>query len=168
LSVSIVQNGNILDDPCGVLVCPVCCVAGVMGKGLALEFAARWPGLREIHANAVSNGFLRPGLVRTATRQFEDMSLDAPTILFAATKSHFMYPSRMPWIDAILDGLVGWALCETPRPAAVALPALGCGLGGLPWDGLGGVRNVVTDTFLSQSVLRRLPDLEWRVYAPQG
>lgn len=175
LSVRIITSGSILDDPCRVIVCPVCTVPGVMGKGLAYDFAVKWPVLRTIHAEIVESGWLAPGGVRTAMRETtgfkESENLLIPglttTIIFAATKSHFMYPSQMPWIDKILDGLVGWALCESPRPAAIALPALGCGLGGLPWDGLGGVRNVVTDTFLNQSVLRKLPDLEWRVYAPQ-
>jgi len=166
MSLRIFPSGSILDDDADAIVCPVCCVPGVMGKGLALEFAKRWSNLKERHADLAGNRLLLPGTVLTAARG--DGGYYETTILFAATKSHFMYPSKMPWIDKILDALVGWALCEQPRPKAIALPALGCGLGGLPWSGLGGVENVINDTFLNPATIRKLPDLEWRVYAPQG
>ena len=54
-------SGSIFDSGADVLVCPVNAVPGVMGAGLALAFARRWPGLRRRHAGLARDGLLAPG-----------------------------------------------------------------------------------------------------------
>lgn len=116
------STGSIFDSPANVLVCPVNCV-GVMGKGLAKEFAKRWPKLEdrykeycELHRLAVGYpkfcGFIKEAF-----------------ILFP-TKQHWRDLSRIEWIG---DGLYELANHVLRPSETVALPALGCGLGGLAW-----------------------------------
>ena len=125
------KEGSILDSDADVLVCPVNCVPGVMGAGLALAFARRWPALRRRHAGLARDGRLTVGfapIVGEAGRRF---------CLFP-TKRHWRLPSRIDDVALGLDGLrvevEGHRAIRHARPlASIAIPALGCGLGGLDW-----------------------------------
>lgn len=129
-------EGSIFDSGADVLVCPVNCVPGVMGAGLALEFAKRWPHLVSSHRFAVREGFLRPGKVHSVGfkvtvwngREFVQRG-PAGACLFFPTKDRWRNSSR---IEYIRDGLACLARKLDPG-RSVAIPALGCGLGGLDW-----------------------------------
>lgn len=54
---------------------------------------------------------------------------DARWVIFP-TKDHWRNPSRLEWIEAGLVDLQRYA----PGFQSLAVPALGCGLGGLKWD----------------------------------
>jgi O-acetyl-ADP-ribose deacetylase (regulator of RNase III) len=49
-----------------------------------------------------------------------------------ATKEHWRDPSRIEWIESGLSKLAS-AVSEL-QLSEIAVPALGCGLGGLPWE----------------------------------
>lgn len=129
-------GGDIFASGADVLVCPVNCVPGVMGAGLALAFARRWPHLVASHRFACSEGFLRPGRVHTVSlkvtrwsgRAYESVGPDAACALFP-TKMHWREPSRLEYVTA---GLAVVAKKFAERDS-IAIPALGCGLGGLDW-----------------------------------
>lgn len=148
-------SGSILDDTADVLVCPVNAVPGVMGAGLALAFARRWPGLRRRHAGLARDGRLAPGcapIVGEVGQRF---------CLFP-TKRHWRMASRLDDIQASLDALVAElaaaSAIRNSRPiASIAIPALGCGLGVLDWAD---VKPIVVER------LARV-DIEVRLYAPQ-
>lgn len=127
-------SGSIFDalaEPSPVwLVCPVNCQPGVLGAGLALEFARRWPHLRSSHWTRCSNGELRPGKVAIVPGF---TGFDLPVVLLFPTKDHWKDPSRLEWIEAGLADMENW-LRDRGDPVTLAVPGLGSGLGGLRWD----------------------------------
>lgn len=125
------KEGSIFDSGADVLVCPVNCVPGVMGAGLAKEFARRWPGLRRRHATLARDGRLSVGLAPIVGEVGRDFCL-------FPTKRDWRMASRLDDVALGLDGLrielANHRAMPRRRPLnSIALPALGCGLGGLAW-----------------------------------
>jgi O-acetyl-ADP-ribose deacetylase (regulator of RNase III) len=119
-----VRTGNLLASPADALVCPTNTV-GSMGAGLARAFAHRFPGLERDYRAACQRGEVRLGRVwRWAT-------LLPPVVLCLPTKGHHRDGSRRRDIDQGLTDLTArvgeWGI------GSLAVPALGCGLGGLAW-----------------------------------
>lgn len=73
------------------------------------------------------------------------------------TKRHWRNPSRMEDVESGLAALVAEVRCLGIR--SVAVPALGCGLGGLPWP-------EVSDRM--RHAFEAAPDVLWLVYGPGG
>ncbi len=120
-------NGNIFESNAMALVNTVN-TEGIMGKGLALQFKSRFPEnfrayKKACDANAVALGHMFI---------YETGSLIGPRyIINFPTKDKWRNRSLM---SSIRDGLV--ALAEEIKAkgiTSVAIPPLGCGLGGLPW-----------------------------------
>ena len=131
-------TGNLFDAGCEALVNPVNCV-GVMGKGLALQFKQRFPDNYLSYRTACENGAIRPGQCHV----FENDPQHMPRwIVNFPTKRHWRDPSRLEDIAAGLDTLVG--LVRRHGMKSLAVPPLGCGLGGLPWPT---VRTLMLDSF---------------------
>lgn len=119
------RQGNLFNSGAEAIVNPVNCV-GVMGRGLALEFKERFPANFKAYQAACKSGRLRPGhlLVHSQTG-------DVKFIINFPTKDHWRGASKMSYI---VDGLQ--ALTEqlsAHQIASVAIPPIGCGLGGLAW-----------------------------------
>lgn len=107
------------------IVNPVNCV-GVMGKGLALEYKNRFLLNYMAYKAHCDAGMMKPGQL------FCFEQLDAPKwIVNFATKDHWRDPSQMDWIASGLSQLREWLLVNDVQ--SIAIPALGVGLGGLPW-----------------------------------
>ena len=120
--------GNILKANAQALVNPVNCV-GVAGKGLALLFRRAWPANYNIYVAACKNGQLRPGRLHI----FPTGRLGNPKwIINFPTEDDWRDKSKLIYIEAGLDALV--IACLTNRIERVAIPPLGCGLGGLKWE----------------------------------
>lgn len=120
-------SGDILREDAEALVNPVNCV-GVMGKGIALQFKKAFPDNFRAYAIACRHHEVVPGKVFV----YETGSLTNPRyIVNLPTKRHWRGKSRIEDIEA---GLVSLAQeIDTRGIRSVAVPALGCGLGGLPW-----------------------------------
>ena len=118
---------SIFDSGCDVLVNPVNCV-GVMGGGLALAFAHRFPVMVPLYEKACAEGRLVPG----RSHYYVGLS-NYPTICNFPTKIHWKDKSKLPWIAYGLEDLKDFLSTESSG-TSVAIPALGCGLGGLPWE----------------------------------
>ena len=117
------NNLDIFSASCQTIVIPVNTV-GVMGAGLALNFAQRYPkGLAQYKSDCQS-GRLKPHKVT-----FYD-SLDKKFCFFP-TKEHWKYNSRYDDIKNTLREL--YLQYKTAGVTSVAFPRLGCGLGGLDW-----------------------------------
>ena len=119
-------QGSVFGQGCEAIVNPVNC-AGVMGAGLALEFKKRFPHNFTIYADHCKKGEVKTGRVLMV------LNGDRPPawIINFPTKDHWRDPSRMEWIE---DGLADMARQISTRGIeSVAVPALGCGLGGLKW-----------------------------------
>jgi O-acetyl-ADP-ribose deacetylase (regulator of RNase III) len=121
-------TGNLLDADAEALVNTVNCV-GVMGKGLALQFKRAFPDNYAAYERACREGSVQPGRLFV----FE---LGRPTnprsIINFPTKRHWRDGSRLEDIEAGLRALAAHIRQRGIR--SVAVPALGCGLGGLAWS----------------------------------
>jgi len=145
--VSIEQGiGSIFESGCEAIVIPVNCVA-TAGKGLALAMKRRCPPWFTDYKEQCAAGRVVVGHVRIAVRPIMPMVFNFPT------KDHWRDPSEVAWIR---DGLADLALRlkpshRSPESAieSIAIPALGCGEGGLSWDE---VRPMIEATFRDSPV----------------
>jgi O-acetyl-ADP-ribose deacetylase (regulator of RNase III) len=120
-------SGNIFDSNADAIVNAVNCV-GVMGKGLALQFKKRFPDNFKIYKESCAHQELRPGNVLVYDRG----ELEKPRfIINFPTKDHWKQPSEIGYIDSGLESLAG--AIQKHDISSIAIPALGCGLGGLQW-----------------------------------
>ncbi len=117
-------QGNIFDSGCEALVNPVNCV-GVMGKGLALQFKRRFPANFTSYAAACRRRDLAPGRLHVFDAGAPRLIVNFPT------KRHWRDASRLDDVTQGLHALAGAIATNTIR--SIAIPPLGCGLGGLPW-----------------------------------
>lgn len=119
------KQGDMFEASADIRVNTVNCV-GVMGAGVALAFKQRYPEMFKDYRSACKDGRVRPG------RMYVWKSLEGDWIINFPTKRDWREPSRYEDIEAGLDDLR--AYLEGVGPVTVALPALGCGHGGLDWD----------------------------------
>lgn len=117
------SNGNLFDAGTEALVNPVNCV-GTMGKGLALQFKNRFPEAFRAYSHACADAIIKPGVVFVYVDK-------GKTIFHLPTKRHWRDNSRLTDVVAGLDALR--AQIGQTAVRSVAVPALGCGLGGLRW-----------------------------------
>lgn len=144
-------TGNLLQADAEALVNAVN-TEGVMGKGIALQFKRAFPEMFKAYATACRDGLVKIGKVHV----FELAATGRPRcIVNFPTKQHWRSKSRLPDIASGLDDLVVELASRDIR--SVAIPPLGCGLGGLRWA------DVLP---LIQSALTRVPDVDALIYAP--
>ena len=122
-----IKRGDILGESAEALVNTVNCV-GVMGRGVALQFKQRFPENFKAYEKACKNGKVVPGKMFV----FETGDLFPRIIVNFPTKRHWRQGSRMEDIDAGLADLV--RVLRERGVSSVAVPPLGCGLGGLDWN----------------------------------
>ena len=117
-------EGNIFSSPAQVIVNTVNTV-GVMGKGLALSFKKRYPGMFEVYRRACERKQLTIGKL---------MLYYAPDhwILMFPTKENWRNPSKLEYIEAGLQKFVN--TYAQKNITSIAFPKLGCGNGELSWD----------------------------------
>ena len=126
------ENSDLFLSKADALVNPVNC-RGVMGKGIALEFKQRFPECVPPYKSAVASGNLVPGtLVYVRLIMHPDLFFtNRPAVILFPTKDHWRDKSRIEWIDRGLrflrDHFRQWQI------NSLALPQIGCGLGGLSW-----------------------------------
>lgn len=146
-------RGNILDADVQALVNTVNTV-GVMGRGIALQFKRAYPENFEAYRKLCQRGELEPGKLFT----YDLNRLHNPRyIINFPTKRHWKGKSKLEYIESGLVALVQ----EIDRLGikSIALPPLGCGLGGLRW------RDVYARI---TRALGDLPNVEVLVYEPSG
>ncbi len=101
--------------------------AGVMGKGLALAFKKRFPDNFAAYKRACDAGAVAIGKMFVVERA------DAPRwIINFPTKRHWRGASTLADVKSGLVDLVDQV--ERRGIRSIAIPALGCGLGGLRWE----------------------------------
>ena len=128
-------RGDLFASGCQALVNPVNCV-GVMGKGLALQFRHRFPANYEAYRDACARCEVRPGRCLV----FDTGAEPARFVVNFPTKRHWRDRSRIEDVAGGLDDLTG--ILHRGTIGSVAIPPLGCGLGGLPWSE---VRSLMVD-----------------------
>lgn len=145
------RHGDIFSDGAEAIVNTVNCV-GVMGRGIALQFKNRYPDNFFAYAAACRDGRVNPGKMfvfptgRAANPRY---------VINFPTKRHWRGKSVIADIRAGLRDLV--TVIHDKHIRSIALPPLGCGLGGLDW---GMVKKTIVEA------LAPLEEVEVRVYEP--
>jgi len=122
-------NGDLFDPkyaPVDVYVNAVNCV-GVMGKGIAAEFKRRWPRMFESYRDACSAGDVHPGQLH--------VWLERGLVIYNVP-TKYDWRERSSDLSVVMSGISSLADCLSRIDSGlrVAVPALGCGEGGLAWD----------------------------------
>lgn len=147
-------KGNLLEAPAEALVNTVN-TAGIMGKGIALQFKQAYPQMFRAYERDCKAGVVKLGKV-----QVFDLGglVGGPRwIINFPTKGHWRAGSRMADIETGLQDLV--ATIKRLHICSIAVPPLGCGNGGLDWNE---VRPRI------ESAFAELPEIRVLVFAPGG
>jgi O-acetyl-ADP-ribose deacetylase (regulator of RNase III) len=147
------RTGDILQADAEALVNTVNCV-GFMGRGIALAFKEAYPENFKAYERACKQGDVQPGrMFVVSTGQLTNPRW----IINFPTKRHWRGKSRMEDIDGGLEALV--EVVREHGIKSIAIPPLGCGLGGLDWRD---VRPLIEKAFAPIS------DVETIIYEPGG
>jgi O-acetyl-ADP-ribose deacetylase (regulator of RNase III) len=137
------------------LVNPVNCV-GAMGKGLALEFRKRFPEYYLSYRQACLERLVSVGCVWWWENHRWYTHQEPRWIASFPTKDHWRDKSNLQYIEAGMRDLIEGALDMGVR--SIAIPALGCGLGGLNWSDV----KPLIDRFVEA-----LPSVKCMVFPPR-
>ncbi len=146
-------QGDILKADVEALVNTVNCV-GVMGRGIALQFKKTFPENFKAYEAACKAQQVHPGkmflydLSRLYNPRF---------IINFPTKRHWKNKSRIEDIEAGLIDLI--AVIQDHKIQTIAIPPLGCGLGGLSW---GDVKPRILEA------LQAVPEVNVLLFEPAG
>lgn len=137
-------TGSILDADADALVNPVN-TQGVMSKGLAMQFKIRFRDNYLSYKRACKAGELTIGTVHVYT-----LGKPPPKyIINLPTKEHWRDGSQLEYVREGLAALLSEV--RSRAISSVAIPPLGCGLGGLAWAE---VRPLIVDAFASLDTVR--------------
>jgi O-acetyl-ADP-ribose deacetylase (regulator of RNase III) len=146
-------TGNLLDAKVDALVNTVN-TAGVMGKGLALQFKKAYPANFKAYEAACKRDEVQVGKMfvfdagGVALRRY---------IINFPTKKHWRSPSKLEYVQQGLADLI--QVIRDREIRSIAAPPLGAGLGGLDWR---------TVRALIERSLAVLTDVEVLVFEPNG
>jgi O-acetyl-ADP-ribose deacetylase (regulator of RNase III) len=122
-----VTTGDLFTSSADALINPVN-TEGAMGAGLALKFRAAYPEMFGEYLEVCKRRMLEVGTLHW----WHTGGTEPRFVVNFPTKKLWREPSRLEWIDRGLQTLR--AQVEARNVESLAIPALGCGLGGLPWD----------------------------------
>jgi O-acetyl-ADP-ribose deacetylase (regulator of RNase III) len=125
--IEIIGKGSIFESECDMIVNPVN-IRGTMGKGLAKEFRERYPSIWAPYYQKCHDGW-NLGEVLVLQNPNEEFP---KWICCFPTKIHWSHPSKMWIIWKSMTALFNEIAYTGIK--SIALPAIGCGLGGLKWD----------------------------------
>ena len=118
-----IAQGDLLKAPAKALVNAVNCV-GIMGNGIAAQFKRAYPENYQLYREQCLAGKVVPGKVY--------IYLCPGCVINFPTKRHWRDESRIEDIEVGLISLVD--LVRALSITSIAIPALGCGEGGLKWN----------------------------------
>lgn len=148
-----ISHGNLLKANAEALVNTVNCV-GFMGKGIALQFKLAFPANNRHYEAACRAGEVEPGRMLI----YDNGRIRKPHyIINFPTKRHWRGNSRIEDIRLGLEALIADAKRLGIR--SIAVPPLGCGLGGLNW---GEVKPLI------ESAFAEVPDVRVLLFEPTG
>ena len=102
-----------------------CNCAGSMGKGIAVEFKARWPAMFERYWELCRDGRFKPGDVF----HWQEGGV---TVFNLGTQKHWRTKASLKAIDAALETMI--TMAEARGIDTIILPRIGGGLGKGSWD----------------------------------
>jgi len=121
------KKGNIFNEKVEALVNTVNCV-GVMGKGIALQFKKKFPQNYLAYKKACQEKQVKIGKMFVYKLQLFG---NPKYIINFPTKRHWKEKSKLEYIGVGLKDLV--TTINKFKIKSIAIPPLGCGLGGLDW-----------------------------------
>ena len=147
------KQGDLLASDVEAIVNTVNCV-GVMGRGIALQFKSQYPENFKHYEAACRRGEVIPGKMLV----YETNTLSNPRLVVNfPTKRHWRNASRIEDIEEGLADLVD--VVQNYKIKSIAIPPLGCGLGGLEW---------LHVKPLMESAFAPLTDIKVMIYEPVG
>lgn len=149
----VISHGNLLTADAEALVNTVNTV-GVMGKGIALQFKRAYPANYAAYRAACAAQAVKLGqmfVFDSGLIGYRRYVINFPT------KGHWRANSKISDIRAGLTDLV--KVVRERQITSVAVPALGCGNGGLDWNE---VRPAIEQAF------SELPDVRVLLFPPEG
>ncbi|WNG46948.1 macro domain-containing protein [Archangium minus] len=102
-----------------------CNCAGAMGKGIAVEFRARFPRMYAEYKQRCADGRFKLGEVFTWTEE-------GVTVFNLGTQKTWRTKAELQAIESAVTLMVQEA--EARGLDKIGLPRIGAGLGGLPWE----------------------------------
>lgn len=146
-------TGDLFKAEAEAIVNTVNCI-GVMGRGIALQFKKRFPENFKVYEVACKQEKVQPGHMFV----YDSSSFVNPRyIINFPTKRHWRGKSRMEDIELGLKDLV--RVIEELNIQSIAIPPLGCGLGGLEWSDV---------KHRMMEALEPLSDVSIIVFEPKG
>lgn len=147
------KKGNILQEQTDAIINTVNCV-GIMGRGIALQFKQAYPDNFKAYKQACDKGEVQPGKMFV----YSSGSLFNPKyIINFPTKRHWKGKSN---IQDIKSGLIALKKdIQKYEISSIAIPPLGCGLGGLNWNE---IKPLIEQTFSD------MPDVKFVIYEPSN
>lgn len=106
----------------------------IMGAGVALQAARRWPHLPVRYGASINAGHTR-------------LACHDERLLLAPTKHHWKQDANLELVIETINAIATWA---ADSGAPLVTPALGCGLGGLAWDD---IRSHMQEAFTTLDVI---------------
>ena len=146
-------NGNILECNSDVITNAVN-IRGVMGAGLALAFARDYPDMYEAYQEVCRNQELKIGILHT----WEIPNPKPKRANWIVNFPTMDYPGEFTQVRTLYLGfasLIGFI--EENAINSIALPALGCGIGRLPWDTFKAIVEVFAQAVPHVKVIVYLP-----------
>jgi O-acetyl-ADP-ribose deacetylase (regulator of RNase III) len=123
------KSGNIMNSKCFALVNTVNTV-GVMGKGIALQFKNEFPHNFVVFRASCIGQKIKIGKLLVV--KHASLLMGERLIINFPTKTNWRFGAEYTYIE---QGLISLAqLIEAKQIVSIAIPALGCGNGGLNWD----------------------------------
>lgn len=102
-----------------------CNCAGAMGKGIAVQFKTKFPEMYKIYKQMCKTGTYQPGDVY-------DFDYGKGHVYNLGTQVSWKTSAKLEYIQKALTNML---LCaERYNVKAIAMPAIGAGLGGLKWE----------------------------------
>ncbi len=144
-------QGNLLKSDTEAIVNTVNCV-GIMGRGIALQFKKAFPENFKAYATACKVNQVQLGqmFVYDLNRLYNPRF-----IINFPTKRHWQNKSQIADIQTGLIDLL--SVVQQQQIRSIAIPPLGCGLGGLNWDD---VKPLIIQAFQS------VPDVKILLFEP--
>ncbi len=124
MTITYITSGSILTDESKAIVIPVNTM-GIAGAGLARQWKIQYPDEHHQYVEVCKDKRFNIGEVLALVSISNRLFLCFPTKIVPQKRSELV------WIEDGLPDLV--RLVFTLQIKSLALPALGCGLGGLPW-----------------------------------
>ena len=149
-------RGNLFEAEVEALVNTVNTV-GVMGKGIALQFSKTFPEIVRAYKDACKSGELVVGEVQVIELPLLPGMRGTRYVINFPTKQHWRGNSKIEFIQNGLQSLR--SEIASRKIKSIAIPPLGCGLGGLNWPD---VRHEI------EVALSDVVDVQIMVYEPAG